>query len=282
VPVANVLDEILASKRVEIERARVARPVELLKALPGYAVPRRNFFGTVSAPRAGRPNLIAEIKRASPSAGVIRADFDPVAIARTYAAAGAAALSVLTDEPYFGGRLEHIDEIKAAVGLPVLRKDFLLDEYQIHESRAYGADAVLLIAEAMEPVRLVALADLARQLGLCVLLEVHARPTLMRTLSALDASNRANILLGLNNRDLQAQRVDLATTERLAELVPPGMPIVAESGIRTRRDVERMHAAGARALLVGETLMRSADPAATIRELFGAPTVPADGHGNAR
>lgn len=266
---AHVLDEILTHKRTEVEHAQTARPLEMLKKLAGYFLPRRNFYGAVSVPRRTGPNLIAEIKRASPSAGVIAQTFDPVAIAREYAAGGAAALSVLTDERYFGGCLEYLEQVKAAVGLPVLRKDFLVDGYQVYESRAYGADAVLVIAEALPLDLTVELVTLARSLELWVLLEVHTQRCLLEVLPALEGQWREGILVGINNRDLQAQRVDLATTEALADLVPPGLPIVSESGVRTRRDVERLHAAGARALLVGETLMRSEHPAQTIRALFG-------------
>jgi indole-3-glycerol phosphate synthase len=266
---ANVLDEILANKRREVEQARAVRPLESLRAMRGYALPRRNFYGAVAAPRPGRPNLIAEIKRRSPSAGVIRDDFDPARIAAAYAAGGAHALSVLTDAVYFAGDLDFIAQVKDAVGLPVLRKDFIIDPYQVHESRACGADAVLLIAEALRMADLLPLLDLAKELGLTVLLEVHSREVLVEVLGALDAERRTELLLGLNNRDLATQTIDLATTERLAALVPPGTPIVAESGIKTRADVFRMHTAGARALLVGETLMRSGDPGTTIRQLFG-------------
>lgn len=265
----NVLDEILAHKRTEVERARAARPLPLLRSMPGYALPRRNFYGAVAAPRRGGPNLIAEIKRRSPSAGLICPELDPVVLAKQYAEAEAQALSILTDDKYFGGSLDFIEAVKLAVGLPVLRKDFLLDPYQLHESRAYGADAVLLIAEALEPARLVELVDLARELGLCVLLEVHERQTLLAALCSLNSEQRQGLLLGINNRNLKTQRVDLETTERLARLMPPGTPLVAESGIKTRHDVERMHAAGARALLIGETLIRSDDRRATIRQLLG-------------
>jgi indole-3-glycerol phosphate synthase len=263
------LDEILANKRREVERARAERPLKTITALPAYALPPRNFFGTVAVPRHPRPNLIAEIKRASPSAGLIRPDFNPAAIAQQFENARADALSVLTDARYFDGRLNFIGQVRAAVGLPVLRKDFLFDPYQIHESRAAGADAVLLIAEALPTDQLVELVELAHQLDLCVLLEVHERDTLVNTLTALEARHRTNLLLGINNRNLKTQRIDLAKTERLAKLIPPGLPIVAESGIETRQDVHRMHAAGARALLIGETLMRAADPQTKIRELFG-------------
>ena len=265
----GILAEILAHKRSEVERARADRPVDQLQSLSGYHLPRRNFYGAVTAPGRSGPNLIAEVKRSSPSAGLIQADFDPVRIAEQYAAGGARALSVLTDEKYFGGRLEYIDRIKAAVGLPVLRKDFLIDAYQVYESRAGGADAVLVIGDALEARVAAELVALARTLGLCVLLEVHTRSALFEALKVIHASADAGVLLGINNRDLAAQRVDLATTEELAPLVAPGVPIVAESGVRTRSDVERLHAAGARAILVGETLLRSGDPQRTIRELFG-------------
>ncbi len=264
----SVLDEILAHKRREVEQARQVRPLEHLKSLPGYYLPRRNFYGAVTVPRRGRPNLIAEIKKSSPSAGLIQPDFDPVRIAEQYAAAGAAALSVLTDEKYFDGRLEFIEQVKGAVGIPVLRKDFMLDAYQLHESRAYGADAVLIIADALAPEHMVRLVEQARALELWVLLEVHTRASLLNVMQRLQAELRTGVLLGINNRDLQAQQVDLSVTEDLAARVPPGYPIVAESGIKTRQDVERMHAAGARALLVGETLMRSGDPQRAIQDLF--------------
>ncbi len=266
---ATVLDEILAHKRTEVERARRGTPLDALRSRPGYNLPRRNFFGAVTAPRPHGPNLIAEVKRSSPSAGVIRSDFDPVAVARDYEAGGAQALSVLTDEKYFDGRLTYIEQVKAAVGLPVLRKDFIIDEYQVHESRAAGADAILLIADALPTEVCTGLLRLARTLELCVLLEVHATEMLSNALAALPSDeDRRGILLGINNRDLHAQRVVLETTERLAPLIPPGIPIVAESGIRSRRDVQRMHAAGARALLIGEALMRSGDARRTIRELL--------------
>ncbi len=266
---SDILAQILAHKRDEVERAQTARPLATLRSMPGFAAPPRNFYGAVSAPRRGGPNLIAEIKRASPSAGVIKADFDPVAIARSYADAGAHALSVLTDEKFFDGRLEYIEQVKGAVGLPVLRKDFILDLYQVHESRAYGADAILLIAEALTPPLVNALTALAHDLGLCVLLEAHGPAALNAALRALPAGLRDGLLVGINNRDLKAQTIDLATTENVARIVPPGLPIVSESGIKTRQDVERLHAAGARALLIGETLMRSADPRAMVRSLFG-------------
>jgi indole-3-glycerol phosphate synthase len=265
---SDVLAEILAHKATEVEQARRAHPVEEWQRRPAYSAARRGFCAAVTRPRAGRPNLIAEIKRSSPSAGLIQPDFDPVAIARQYAAGGADALSVLTDERYFDGRLEYLAAVKTAVALPVLRKDFLIDAYQVHEAAAAGADAVLLIADALDDAPLAELADVARRLALDVLLEVHSRARLPAALNVI-RTWPAGVVLGINNRDLQAQRIDLATTEQLARELPPGLPFVTESGIKTRADVERLHAAGACALLVGETLMRSGDPAATIRELLG-------------
>lgn len=266
---ANPLEQIVNHKRSELAASRAARSVEALRAMPGFALRPRNFFGAVAVPRP-RPNLIAELKASSPSAGVLRpaAAFDPVATARTFERGGAAALSVLTDERFFGGRLEFIPAIKDRVSLPVLRKDFLLDPYQIEESRAFQADAVLLIGELLDTPLLGEMVDAARGLDLAVLLEVHRRETLLRVLETLDLRRGASVLLGINNRDLETQRVDLETTETLAPLVPPGMPLVSESGIRSRADVERVSRCGARAVLVGETLMRSRNPVAAIHELL--------------
>jgi len=267
--VRDILAEILANKRTEVEQAKRAVPLTQLQADPGYALPRRNFYGAVTAPQQYRPNLIAELKKASPSAGLIVPDFDPIAIARMYEEAGARALSILTDQRFFDGRLEYLALVKSAVALPVLRKDFIIDEYQLHESRAAGADAVLLIGEALEWEQVTRLVMLARQLELTVLGEVHTRDTLSAVLHAIPGRLREHVLLGINNRDLRTQTIDLDTTAHVAELAPPGLPIVSESGIRTRHDVERLHAAGARALLIGETLLRSPDPRQMIRQLFG-------------
>lgn len=258
-----ILDEILARKRVEVAERRRAVPVERLQGMPVYHEPRRGFRAALVAGAA--PAVIAELKRASPSRGRIREDYDPPAHARSYAAAGARCLSVLTDGPYFEGELAHLTAARAAVSLPCLRKDFLVDPYQIDEARAAGADAVLLIAAAGPPEQRSELAGRAAEAGLDVLVEVHDEAEMAW------AADVGATLVGVNNRDLRTFETRLETTERLAPLAPAGAVLVAESGIRTRADVERMLRAGARALLVGESLMRAADPGAALRELLSCP-----------
>lgn len=265
--VHDVLATILAAKRDEVERAKAATPLDHLRAMPAFTRPPRAFYRAV-ATATDRPCLIAEIKRSSPSAGLIKADFDPVEHARAYSAGGAAALSVLTDEKFFGGSLSFIGAVKQVSDLPVLRKDFIIDPYQVIEARAFGADAVLLIAEALERSNLVELLCLARSLQMDVLLEVHDRDSLEGVIQAVTPSQRDGVLLGINNRDLRRQVTRIETTEQLAPLVPTGWPFVSESGVRTRDDVRRLRATGACGLLVGETLMRSGDPARAISELL--------------
>jgi len=265
------LDQIVETKRKEVARARGSRPLAGLKAAARDLPEPRDFHGAVAAPPARGVNLIAEIKRKSPSAGLIRPDFDPVSLARLYQAGGANALSVLTDEPYFDGRLEFIEKVKDAVPLPVLRKDFMIDAYQIYESRVAGADAILLIGEVLETQQLAEMLDLACELGMTSLIEVHEADTLARLQAAVGFPNHKRGLLGINNRNLKIQQTDLSTTESLAGMVGPGTIVVSESGIRTRRDVERLIRAGARALLIGETFMRAPDIAAKITELLGPP-----------
>jgi len=257
----TILDEILAHKRSELEAARRRVPPEALARRAAQAPPARGFRrALVEAPR---PRVVAEIKRRSPSRGEIRADFDPVACAKACAEAGAAALSVLTDERWFGGRLDDLGAVRAAVDLPLLRKDFVLDAYQIDEARVAGADAVLLIAAVLEPDALAALRRHAARRGLDALVEVHDE-------AELEAARAAGAdLLGVNNRDLRTFAVDLATTERLAPRVPEGTVLVAESGILRHADVERLERAGAHAVLVGEALMREPDVAAALRRLRG-------------
>jgi len=222
-----------------------------------------------ACPPAG-PRIIAEIKKRSPSAGVLVADFDPVAIARQYHRHGAAALSVLTDEPYFGGRLEHIAAVKAAVPLPVLRKDFIIDDYQLYESRVAGADAVLLIAEVLGAARIAELLPVCHRLTLAALVEVHSEDNLRAVRAALGDPAVGHYLLGINNRDLTVQRTDLSTTARLAATLPPGVPFISESGIHTRTDVLAVGQAGACAVLVGEIMLRARDIGEKLRELRGS------------
>jgi indole-3-glycerol phosphate synthase len=256
----SVLDKIVASKRVEIEAAKGARPEAAMRAAAKAAAPPLDFFAALAAP--GPIKLIAEVKKASPSAGVIRADFDPVKIARIYEAHGATCLSVLTDEPFFQGKLDYLREIRAAVKLPLLRKDFILDKYQLYEARAAGADAVLLIAECLDDCHLRALHNETVELGMTPLVELYEPNNLSRVLEA------GATLIGINNRNLHTFHTDLEHTLRLREEVPENCLLVAESGIRTRADVVRLQAAGVNAILVGETLMANPDIGAAVDALM--------------
>jgi indole-3-glycerol phosphate synthase len=270
---SNILDKIVETKRQEIAQRRPERPIERLKEEIA-ALPRpRNFFQAVTRKAEGknaRPlNLIAEIKKASPSAGLIRADFDPVAIAKIYQSAGANALSVLTDEKYFQGHLSYLQAVREVVNLPVLRKDFIIDSWQVYESRAAGADAILLIAECLETGQLIDLQILATELNMTCLIEVHDLENLMRVRDqVIGFPHKQYSLLGINNRDLRTFKTDLANTLRMAELVEDRSVLVSESGINTSADIKRLAAAGVSAVLVGESLMRSPDIAAKIGELF--------------
>lgn len=256
----TILDEILARKRDEIDAARRCEPDAALaaRAEASNEAPR----GLRRAIEAGpAPRIIAEIKRRSPSRGEIRAACDPAAIAKAYLEAGAAAISVLTDEHYFGGRLDLLAMVRAVAPIPVLRKDFLIDARQIDEARIAGADAVLLIVAALAADELAALHARAVSLGLDVLVEVHDERELDVALGA------GATLIGINNRDLRSFTVDLGVTERLAPRAPAGVVIVAESGIMTGSDIRRLAAAGARGFLVGESLMREPDPGLALRTL---------------
>lgn len=265
----TILDEIVAAKRREVEERQGSRPLSEITRAAAEAEPPRDFHAAIAARPRRRIHLIAEIKRKSPSAGLIRPDFEPAAIARAYREAGASCLSVLTDEPYFDGRLEYVAAVKRAVDLPVLRKDFMVDPWQIYESRAAGADCILLIGEVLAPALLREMLELSCSLGMTSLIEVHERATLEGLIAAVGFPNDLRSLLGINNRDLKVQRTDLSTTGRLAAMVGGGTLLVAESGVKTRQDVDLLAAAGARALLVGETLMRCPDIAAAVRDLLG-------------
>lgn len=261
---STILDRIVETKRQEVAEAQAARPLPQVRADLSRASAARDFYGAITRPGAIR--LVAEIKKASPSAGLIRADFDPVAIAKVYANEGAAALSVLTDRSYFQGDLAYIEQIKRAVELPVLRKDFIIEAYQVYEARAAGADAVLLIAEILETEQIEALSRISNELGMATLIETHDLNLLGGIVQLISPERRT--ILGINNRDLHAQRTDLQTTRDAAKLVRLGTPMVAESGMKTREDVLSMKAAGACAVLIGETFMRSPDIGAMVRELM--------------
>jgi indole-3-glycerol phosphate synthase len=257
----SILDKIITSKRVEIAAAKTARPEAAARAAADSADPPRDFFQALAAP--GPIKLIAEVKKASPSAGVIRADFHPVEIAKIYEMHRATCLSVLTDEPFFQGKLEYLRDIRATVTLPVLRKDFILDKYQVHEARAAGADAVLLIAECLDDCNLRALHNEIVALGMTPLVELYEPVNLSRVLDA------GATLIGINNRDLRSFKTDLDHTLRMREKIPDHCVLVAESGIRTRADVERLQSAGVNAILVGETLMANPDIGAAVDALLG-------------
>lgn len=259
----SVLDEILAAKREEVAAARAACPLAEVEAAAAAAGPVRGLRAALARPPGAPVRVLAEIKRASPSAGPIRPGADPAAIAAEYAAAGAAALSVLTDRRFFDGDLAFLARCRAAVPLPLLRKDFIIDPYQVAEARAAGADAILLIAAALAPAQLAELHAAAAACGLDVLVEVHAASELPPALAA------GATLLGVNHRDLKTMQMDMSLTPAIAARLPPGIILVAESGIRTRDDVERLGAAGAHAVLVGEHLMRAPSPGAALRELRG-------------
>lgn len=266
----TILDSILRTKRKEVRELKSSVGVRAMRRRAADAPPPRNFFAAVTLKPVRLVNLIAEIKRASPSAGVIRpGDFDPVSIARQYERAGAQALSVLTDQHYFQGRLEYLSAVRAAVSLPVLRKDFIIDPIQLYEARAAGADAVLLIAAALSLGRLSDLMILATELRMTVLLEVHDVDELMAVRSMVGFPLPAYGLLGINNRNLATFEVDINTTLRLAELAGEGVPIVSESGIRTMADVQRLRRAGVSAILVGESLMRQDDLQLAVKTLLG-------------
>jgi indole-3-glycerol phosphate synthase len=260
----TILDEIVATKRREVAAARRRMPLDELAAQAtetAQAFPIRDFAAAIRQP--GPIRLIAEVKKASPSAGVIRADFNPVHIAQIYQDHGADCLSILTDETYFQGHLTYLARVKAGTALPCLRKDFVIDEYQIVEARLAGADAVLLIAEILDEAQMAFLSDRAKQLGMSVLVEFHDSDNLPKALAC------GADLIGINNRDLHKMVTHLDHTLKLRDQIPPEYPVVSESGIRTHADVERLEAAGISAILVGESLMKQPDIGKAVDELLG-------------
>ena len=259
----DVLLRIIRHKAREVAERAERTPLRVLGERAEAQAAPRGFAAALRARiAAGEPAVVAELKKASPSKGVLRKDFGPEAIARDYAAGGAAALSVLTDETFFQGADRHLVEARSASGLPVLRKDFVIDAYQVYEARAIGADCILLIVAALGDAQLNELAALAVHLGMDVLVEVHDAAELER------AAHLEPLLLGINNRDLRTFDTTLDTTLDLLDRIPAGRTVITESGIHTRADVARMRAAGVHGFLVGEAFMRAERPGARLRELF--------------
>ena len=256
-----ILDDILARTRQTVAEAKERIPYAKLEDLARRSPPPRDFWGAL---RARPMACIAEFKRRSPSAGWIRQDADPADIGPRYAAAGAAAMSVLTDTPFFGGTLDDLRRARAATQLPLLRKDFMVDRYQVVEARAAGADAILLIVSALDDVQITALSDEAARWGLDVLVEAHDEKEVHR---AVGAGAR---LVGINHRDLRTFSVDTTLAVRMRPQIPPSRLVVAESGIKTASDVQHLRAAGINAILVGETFMRAPDPGVALRDLLTA------------
>ncbi|MAO21551.1 MAG: indole-3-glycerol phosphate synthase [Phycisphaerae bacterium] len=269
------LREIIEHKRGEVARAKASTPVSELRARAEDAEPARDFFEALTEPRpsANETRVIAEVKRRSPSAGLIRPEydadgFDPADIAQKYSKGGASAISCLTDEKFFGGSLGFIQPIKDQIALPVLRKDFIIDPYQIVEARAHGADAVLLIAECLNDEHIRELLDASNELGLSALLEVHSRQNLQRVLPILEEPLNPRTLLGINNRDLTRMVTDLGQTTELLKLVPDPSMLVSESGIRTSDDLAHLRSHGVHITLIGEHLMRQPDPGQALKAML--------------
>ena len=264
----DILRRIIRHKAREVSARAERTPLRVLgERAEAQAAPRGFAAALQSRIAAGEPAVIAELKKASPSKGVLREDFDPSAIARDYAAGGAAALSVLTDETFFRGADRHLVEARSSSELPVLRKDFVVDAYQVYEARSLGADCILLIVAALGDAQLNELAGLAVHLGMDVLVEVHDA-------AELERAAHLELLLGINNRDLHTFETTLDTTLDLLDRIPAGRTVITESGIHTRDDVARLRASGVHGFLVGEAFMRAEHPGAKLRELFFSPSFP--------
>jgi indole-3-glycerol phosphate synthase len=256
---AEFLSTIVEHVKAQVEERRLKMPASVLRERPLFHTPTRGFAGSLTG---SSRRIIAEVKRASPSKGLIRDNCEPVEVAKDYAGHGASAISVLTEERFFQGSLSYLEQIRGTVNLPLLRKDFIIDPYQLTEARSYGADAVLLIAALLEPSRLHELREQATALSLDMLVEVH-------TEEELNAAVKAGAqLVGINNRDLKTFEVSLATTERLAPLIPTGMVAVCESGIDTVEQIRRVEELGIHVFLIGEALMRAAQPGKKLKELL--------------
>ncbi len=260
---STILDTIVQDKKKELAEAKQKTPLETLKSRITDLPQVRDFAGALTAAHPISVRIIAEVKKASPSKGILCQQFDPVAIARAYEDGGAAAVSVLTEKNYFQGSLAYLRAIKEAIALPVLRKDFIFDPYQLYESRAYGADAVLLIGGMLSNELLAELLQLARALSLCHLVEVHDRTDLQKALAA------GAEIIGINNRDLKTFVTDIRTTIDLMSAIPEDKIVVSESGISSRQDMEQLAAAGVDAFLIGETLMKEKNPGIKLQELIG-------------
>ncbi|MGQ3099268.1 MAG: indole-3-glycerol phosphate synthase TrpC [Brevundimonas aurantiaca] len=262
---SDKLAEICAVKRDHIQQARARRPLAAVEAAAKAAAPPRGFIAALQRAATGGYALIAEIKKASPSKGVIRADFDPATLARAYRAGGATCLSVLTDTPYFQGHDDYLVAARAAVDLPALRKDFMLDPYQVFEARALGADCILLILACLSDGQAAELEEIARALGMDVLIETHDADEMTRALRLKSP------LIGVNNRNLKTLSIDLGISEALRAMCPPDRILVSESGLGSPADLARMARIGIRTFLIGESLMREADVTAATRAILGNP-----------
>jgi indole-3-glycerol phosphate synthase len=255
-----ILDKIIENKRSEVERTKKSKPLDFLKSELQNLDDTKGFYESIRPD--GSTKVIAEIKRASPSKGVLREDFDPVEISKSYSRSGASAISVLTDSRFFKGSLDHLSDVRSAVVLPLLRKDFIIDPYQVYESRLYGADAILLIVAALDSTILRELLELAHSLDMDAIVEIHDERELDK---AIEADGK---IIGINNRDLKTFDVSLETSIKLCRLIPREKIIVSESGISSSDDIKRLKSAGINVLLIGETFMRAPEPGEELRKLL--------------